>query len=153
MKSVRTQKLLILGPLLALLPLSLNAAEPEDLIKYRRNVMKAIGGHTSAAGAIVEGKVDYKRQLAEHARAVQTLTTDIPSLFPKDSDFGETRAKDAVWSKRADFEKAARDTKTKAAAFAKAAQGGNQSAIAASFKELGESCKGCHKDFRKKDEE
>lgn len=152
MKSVKTNNLLILGVLLVLLPYGLHAAEPEDLIKYRRNVMKAIGGHTSAAGLIVEGKVDYKRQLAEHARAVQIMTRDIPALFPKDSDFGETRAKDEVWSKRADFEKAAQNTKTKAAAFAKATQGSNPSAIAASFKELGQSCKACHDDFRKKEE-
>jgi hypothetical protein len=52
-----------------LAPLTLDAAEPEDIIKYRKNVMKAIGGLTSAAGAIVEGKVDYKRQLPEHARS------------------------------------------------------------------------------------
>ena len=153
MKPVKTRGLLALGSMLVLLPLALHAAEPENIIKYRKNVMKAIGGHTSAAGAIVEGKVDFKRDLAEHARSLQTLTGDIPALFPKDSDFGETKAKDEVWSKRADFEKRAKDTKTKAAAFAKAVQAGNQPGIAASFKELGESCKACHKDFRKKEEE
>lgn len=152
MKSVKTNNLLILGALLALLPYGLHAAEPEDIIKYRKNVMKAIGGHTSAAGLIVEGKVEHKRQLPDHARALQILTSDVPALFPKDSDFGETRAKDEVWSKRADFEKAAQNTKTKATAFAKAVQGGNQSAIATSFKELGQSCKACHDDFRKKEE-
>lgn len=152
MKNATMRSLLATGSLLVMLaPLMLNAAEPEDIIKYRRNVMKAIGGHTSAAGAIVQGKVDYKAHLAEHARALQTLTKDIPSLFPKDSDFGDTNALDAAWSKRADFEKAAGNVKTKVEAFAKAVQGGNQQTIAASFKDMGEGCKACHKDFRKEE--
>ncbi len=154
MKQFNVHRLLALGSVLVLLiPMALQAAEPEDIIKYRKNMMKAIGGHTAAAGAIVQGKVDYKNQLAEHARALQALTGDIPGLFPKDSDFGDTNAKDGVWSNRAEFEKRAKDAKAKVAAFAKAVQGGNQKAIAASFEDMGEGCKACHKDFRKKEEE
>jgi cytochrome c556 len=138
--------------LMMLAAVTLHAAEPEDIINYRQNMMKAIGGHTGAAGAIIQGKVDYKNQLADHARALQALTIDIPALFPKDSDFGDTKAKDGVWSNRAEFEKAAKDAKAKVAAFAKAVQGGNQQAIVASYKEMGEGCKGCHKDFRKEED-
>ena len=153
MKHCKTRNLMVMGLMLAgLAPLALSAAEPEDIIKYRQNVMKAVGGHTSAAGAIVEGKVNYKSDLADHTRALQALTRDIPALFPKDSDFGETKAKDEVWSKRADFEKAAKNVKTKVETFAKAVQGGKQDAIVASFKDMGEGCKACHKDFRKKDD-
>jgi cytochrome c556 len=96
--------------------------------------------------------VDYKSDLLEHARSLQALTRNIPALFPKDSDFGETKARDEVWSKRADFEKAAKDTKTKVEVFAKAVQSSNPQTIAASFKDVGESCKACHKDFRQKDD-
>jgi cytochrome c556 len=153
MKRVKIRRLLAMGSMLIMLaPLTLHAAEPEDIIKYRQNMMKAIGGHAGAAGAIIQGKVDYKNQLADHARALQALTGDIPALFPKDSDFGETKAKDGVWSNRAEFEKIAKDAKANVAAFAKAVQDGNQQAIAASYKEMGEGCKGCHKDFRKKED-
>lgn len=152
MKHCITRKLVFTGMMLAaLVPPGLSAAEPEDIIKYRKNMMQAIGGHTSAAGAIVQGKVDYRAHLAEHVRALQVLTKDIPALFPKDSDFGDTEAMDAVWTKRADFEKAAKNAKTRVAAFAKAVQGGNPQAIAASFKDMGEACKACHKDFRKEE--
>ena len=153
MKQVITRRLLSFVPaIMILVPLALHAAEPEDIIKYRQNMMKAIAGHTGAAGAIIQGKVDYKNQLADHVRALQALTSDIPALFPKDSDFGDTKAKDGVWSNRAEFEKTAKDAKARVAAFAKAVQGGNQQAIVASYKEMGEGCKGCHKDFRKKDD-
>ena len=121
MKRIKIHRLLAMGSVLMMLAaVTLHAAEPEDIINYRQNMMKAIGGHTGAAGAIIQGKVDYKNQLADHARALQALTSDIPALFPKDSDFGDTKAKDGVWSNRAEFEKAAKDAKARVAAFTKA---------------------------------
>ena len=54
MKRVKIRRLLAMGSVLMMLvPLALHAAEPEDIIKYRQNMMKAIGGHAGAAGAII----------------------------------------------------------------------------------------------------
>jgi hypothetical protein len=36
--------------LVMLVPLALHAAEPEDIIKYRQNMMKAIGGTPARPG-------------------------------------------------------------------------------------------------------
>lgn len=120
-------------------------ADDEDVIKYRKNVMKAYGAHMAAAGAILQGKV--KGPLASHAKALELTTQDIAAdLFPAGSDFGETSAKDIVWSKRADFEKKAKDAEIKAAAFAKAVGGAD---AAAKFADLSNSCKACHKEYRK----
>jgi cytochrome c556 len=126
-------------------------SQPEDIIKYRQNVMKSIGGHTGAAAAIISGKVGYKAHLSEHAKAIAAMAKDIPGLFPKDSDFGDTNALESVWKKRADFEKAANNARAKADAFAKAAAGNDPKAAGAAFKDLGEACKACHKDFRKEE--
>lgn len=125
--------------------------QSEDIIKYRQNVMKSIGGHTSASAAIISGKVGYKAHLSEHAKAIAAMAKDIPGLFPKDSDFGDTNALESVWKKRADFEKAANNARAKAEAFAKAAAGNDPKAASAAFKDLGEACKACHKDFRKEE--
>ncbi|MHB8533994.1 MAG: c-type cytochrome [Sulfuricaulis sp.] len=153
MKQVMMRRLFAMGfALVMLAPIVSQAAEPQDIIKYRQNMMKAIGAHTAAAGAILMGKVDYKNQLNEHVRSLEALTSDIPGLFPKGSDFGDTRAKDAVWTKRADFEKHAKTLKARVAAFAKAVKSGNHATELASFKDMGEGCKACHKDFRKKEE-
>ena len=65
--------------------------------------MKANGAHAAAAGAIIQGKVGYKKDLADHAKALQAINRDVATLFPKGSDFGDTNALDGVWSKRADF--------------------------------------------------
>jgi len=150
MKKNTAVGMLILGSLALLGTAAYAESDPEDIIKYRQNVMKANGAHMAAAGAILQGKVDYKKDLAYHVKTLQTINSDIPALFPKGSDFGDTKALDGVWAKRADFEKRAKDTRAKADAFAKAA-GGDTKAALAKFKELSDSCKACHKDFRKEE--
>lgn len=127
------------------------AAEPEDIIKYRQNVMKAQAAHLAAAGAIIQGKVDYKNQLADHVKALQATTKDVPSLFPKDSDFGETKAQDDIWKNEGDFKKRADDTRAKVNALAKAVAAKNSQNYSARFKDVADSCKSCHKDYRKEE--
>lgn len=127
------------------------ASDPEDIIKYRQNVMKSNGGNLAAAGAIIQKKVDFNARLADHAKAVAAGTKNIAALFPPGSDFGaDTKALDAVWKDRAQFEKLAKDSEKKAAAFAKAVSA-KDAQTGARFKELADSCKACHKDFRKEE--
>jgi cytochrome c556 len=148
---MRTPAIVLLSSGLLLAPALALADEAEDVIKYRQAVMKAIGGHMGAAGGIVKGKISHKNALKLHADSLAALSTDIPALFPAGSDFGDTptRAKAEIWSKRDAFAKEADKAKAAATAFAKAA--GTPDA-AVRFKDLEESCKSCHKDFRKKDE-
>jgi cytochrome c556 len=125
------------------------AAEPEEIIKYRRNVMKSQGAHLAATAAIIQGKVDYKDQLSGHVKALQATCNDIVGLFPKGSDFGDTEALDAVWQKPAEFEKVAKDAKAKVGALATAVAKGDTQSYATHLKGVVDACKACHKDFRK----
>jgi len=127
------------------------AAEPEDIIKYRQDVMKSQGAHMAAAAAIIQGKVDYKGQLGDHVKALQATSKNVASLFPKDSDFGDTKASDAVWKNNTEFQKYAMDVRAKADALAKAVAANDTRNYGARLKELSDSCKGCHKDFRKEE--
>ena len=72
-------------------------------------------------------------------------------MFPKDSDFGDTKALDAVWQKNADFQKLAKIAAQKSDALAKTVATGDSKSYAARFKELSDSCKACHKDYRKEE--
>lgn len=128
------------------------ADEAENYIKYRQAMMKAIGGHMGSSSQIVRGKVNPEGDLAMHARALAALNSNLTRLFPEGSDFGETKAKEAIWEDWAKFEKAADAGKQATAAFADAVESGDEEKIAASFKDVGKSCKGCHKDFRQKDD-
>jgi cytochrome c556 len=128
------------------------ADEAENVIKYRQSVMKAIGGHMSATALIVQGKASFADDLGEHAQALATMLAKAESLFPEGSDFGETRAKDSVWSKPAEFKKVAKDSADAAAEFLKVVKAGNKAEFPKMLGALGDSCKACHKDFRLKKE-
>lgn len=150
-KSIRRCILALSAGFLGSVALAVHAAEPEDVIKYRQNVMKLQGAHLAAAGAIIQGKVDFKNHLGDHVKALQASTKDIPALFPKDSDFGETKAQDSIWKNSADFQKRAKDTHDKVNALAKAVAAKDSANYGARFKDVADSCKACHKDYRKED--
>jgi cytochrome c556 len=128
------------------------ADEAENYIKYRQAMMKAIAGHTGASSQIVRGKIDAAGDLAMHARALAELNSDLARLFPEGSDFGETQAKEAIWEDWDKFEQASKAAAEATAGFASAVDGGDPEKIAAAFREVGKSCKGCHEDFRQKDD-
>lgn len=127
------------------------AEDPENYIKYRQQVMKAIGGHMGAASQILRGRVSPEGDLQIHAQSLAGLSANIARLFPEGSDFGETGARAEVWDKRGEFEQAATEARTATAAFAEAAAGGDMDQIKAAHREVGKSCKGCHEGFRQKD--
>lgn len=135
---------------MAVWSLQSHAADSQDIIKYRRAVMKSQGAHAEAASEIIKGKVPYDSDLSYHAAALSASTHDLVKLFPKDSDFGETRAKAEVWTKRSEFEKAANDAEKAGGAFLAAVNSGDKAAIRKAFGDLGEACKGCHKHFRER---
>ena len=141
--------------LMAFLPLATvggAAPAPEDLVKYRQNVMKAQGGHAGAAALILRGKVDYMPQLIDHARALAASTATVKDIFPEGSDVGDTAAKPEIWQQPEEFSKASVDAEKAAAAFLQSVESGNKEEMAARFKDLGQACKGCHDKFRKKEE-
>lgn len=133
-------------------PFQADAADSLDIIKYRQAIMKSQGAHATAAAEIIKGKVPYDSDLSYHAAALKSSTDNLVKLFPADSDFGETRAKVEIWSKRSEFEKAANDAEKAGGAFLAAVKSGDKTAIRNAFGDLAETCKGCHKHFREKKE-
>lgn len=128
------------------------AAEPENYIKYRQAMMKAIGGHMGASTQILRGRVPEQQDLVMHARALADLSKDLTRVFPEGSDFGETQAKIEIWDNWDDFKAAANQARDATAAFAEAAATGDMAKAAQAQRKVGESCKGCHEDFRRKDD-
>ena len=133
----------------------------DGMIKYRQNVMKSLGGHVGAVNRLVRGQVPLMDQLEMHATAARDISRTITTLFPADSippdaEFaGGTVATDALASiaeRPEEFEKAAQETIDATEELVKVVQAGNKQELSPAFKRVGESCKGCHKDFRKKEE-
>ncbi len=140
-------------PVLGLGAQALAVDEPENVIKYRQAVMKAISGHTGAIVAVVKGEVSYVGDVAAHARAIHEMSKLLPGLFPEGTgrdNYPETRALPELWNDLAKFEASAKDLQVQSAKLAEVAEGGDLAAIGAQLKNLGKACGSCHKPFRAK---
>ncbi len=125
-------------------------AQEEGAIKHRQWIMRAIGGHMGAMSSILKGEVDFTGDLKGHAHAMAELSKIAGRVFPEGSDFGETRALEAIWEKPEEFKKALTAFQTEAAKLAKVGEKGDPKTFLAQFKSLGKACGGCHKNFREK---
>ena len=124
------------------------AASDEDAIKQRKAVMKAVGGTMGGLKAVVQGKAPMS-QAAALGNAMSQFASITGQLFPEGSDFGDTRAKEEIWAKPAEFKAAVMAFEKAAANIAKVAASGDAGAMKGAFGGLGKSCGGCHKPFRK----
>ena len=124
------------------------AASDDDAIKLRKTVMKGVGASMGGLKMIVQGKAGMENAAAL-ANSMAAYASISGGLFPKDSDFGDTRAKEDIWAKPAEFKAAVMAFEKAAENLAKVAAGGNADALKGAFGGLGKSCGGCHKPFRK----
>lgn len=151
MRNRTVTRLAVIG-LGAVLSAAVQAAEPEDLIKYRKNVMKAIGGDMGAIAAVMQGKAGDPAHLKMLATGLNANAHVVRDIFPEDSAMGDTEAKAEIWDKPQEFDAAVSKLETAAEGFLAAADGGDKAAIGAALKELGGACKNCHDNFRQKKE-
>ncbi|MEX1267065.1 MAG: cytochrome c [Woeseia sp.] len=125
----------------------------EDALEYREAAMTALRGHIGAVSKIVRGLVKDHGFLQQHADALAAGAAELEHLFPAGSDVGESQALQAIWEDPEAFAAAVDKAKQATAEFSKViAEGGDEAAIAAAFREVGGSCRGCHDDFRKSDD-
>lgn len=125
--------------------------EPLNVIKYRQNVMKSIGGHTGAIAGVVKGEVSLAGDVEAHARAINAMSQLLDHLFPKGTDnvaIKETRALPAIWEDMGKFDAGVKALQAESAKMVEVAQGGDVAAIGAQLENLGKACGGCHKPYR-----
>ena len=131
------------------------ADTPENQVKYRKSVMKAIGGHMGSIAAVVKGEVGHTGHVASHARGIKDMSLIVSDIFPANSgpdSFADTAALPAIWKDSAKFKQVTSDFQAAAAKFAAVAESGDMNAIGEGLGALGKTCGGCHKPFRKKKE-
>ena len=127
------------------------ASDPQNAIKYRQSVMKAIGAHIGAIVSVVKGEVGFTADVAAHARGIQEMSQLVPHLFPKDTDnFSEpnTYARPEIWEEQAKFDAAVKAFQAASAKLVQIAEAGDPSAYGGGLQELGKACGACHKPFR-----
>src|SRR5687767_7113019 len=139
---------LLLGALLGLVTVtfSTQAFAQADVIEKRQKAMKGNSADAKAIKAAVESK-DYAT-IETKAKDIMGTAEKIPSLFPKGSTKGKTKAKDEIWEKGDDFAKAAKNLEKAAGELAAAAKAKDDAAVTAKVKGVSEACGSCHKAFR-----
>ncbi len=120
------------------------ALADEGAADYRHHTMVAIGGHLSAAVEILQGNVAHQAHMAAHANAIAEMAAISDTLFPEGSIGGNAKA--AIWERPEDFAERMLAFQEAAPAFRDAVAGGGD--IGSAFQALGQSCKGCHDDFK-----
>ena len=143
------RSILLLGVLLMSSQLAFADAAAD--IAYRQGVMKSVGGHMASIGAILRGQVHFE-DLASHSNAMAELSKIVPKVFPAGSGDGKTEALPAIWGKPDAFKSALDKFVEAAGTMATAGSGGDPAQIGAAVRDLGQSCKGCHDDFREEHE-
>jgi|ERR1043166_6079875 cytochrome c556 len=117
-----------------------------DVIEKRQKAMKGNSEDVKAIKAAVEAK-DYATVEAK-AKDIMGTAEKIPSLFPKGSTAGKTKAKPEIWEKPDDFSKGAKNLAKASGDLAAAAKTGNADDVNVKLKALGDACGSCHKAFR-----
>ena len=145
----KTLSILYLSALFCVLPQAATAVDVKGTIQYRQNYMNAIGGHTGAIRRLKDGRFNAPGHLQMHTDALAKLTRDIALLFPQGTSAGKTDAKPEIWENWSDFEARANESQQAAQALLDAVQSGDGGAIDTRFGELTQTCKACHKPFRK----
>jgi len=130
----------------AALALSTQAFAQSDVIEKRQKLMKAQSADAKAIKAAVESK-DYAT-VETKAKDLMGTSEQIPSLFPKGSTTGKTKAKAEIWEKNEAFVKQAKSLNKAASDLAAAAKAHNDGEMNVKLKAVGEVCTSCHKQFR-----
>jgi cytochrome c556 len=125
--------------------------KPEVLVKQRQAAMTLIGKYWGPINAMAQGKAPYDAAVAARNAGYLDALAEMPwdGFHASTKDTSEkTRALPAIYENEGKFKEAAdklRSSTDKLVAGAK-----DEGAFKAAAKEVGQSCGGCHKEFRAK---
>lgn len=119
-----------------------------DVIAERRAGLKRMGGHMEAFKPVAEAGGDV-RALAPRVDDMIAWFRTMPAHFPAGSGTGDTKARPAIWTDWAEFERANTRVLGQLEVLKAAATAGDAAAFAAAYKATGpEYCGSCHRPFR-----
>ncbi|MDY0037952.1 MAG: cytochrome c [Zoogloea oleivorans] len=152
----------LVKPLLAVLlftaasaSMAQQAPKPEQVIKWRQSVYQVLAWNNGRIKNNVEGSYN-KDEVIRAANAIAAIANSgLGALYPAGTETGkgwrETTVKPELFTETAKAGEAAKKFITESNELAKLAATGDAAAVKVQFGKLGQTCKGCHDDFRKKD--
>lgn len=127
---------------------SLSAQDAPPLASYRADLMNGLQAHTGALRALVGGDVAEPAHVVLHARAVADVAEMLQGVWAEGTGGEGTRALPAVWEDWADFQSKLEGMRAAAVRLRTQAEGGDAEAVGAALQEVGQTCRGCHTDYR-----
>jgi len=128
-------------------PAIAQTADPAQIIRDRRDGLKATGAHLEAIAAIGQARGDT-RPAVERVDAIIAFFANFPDRFPANTQAGDTRALPAVFTDRAGFTTAWNNLSGPLANLRTAAASGDNAAYSAALQQVGPTCGACHRAYR-----
>ena len=140
----------LLAAVLATVAFSAVAADGKDPLEARKAVFKEYKKvFGQGMGAVMKGEKPYnKDEFAALAVQMVDLSKQPWQYFPAGSDKGKTESRPEVWTKPAEFKKAADEHQALIVKLAEAAKGGDLAQIRPAFGAAQKTCKACHEVFK-----
>lgn len=132
------------------LPAAAQFQKPEDAVKYRQSSMFVMANHFGRIGAMVQGRVPFDAAAALANAEVVSSMSRLPfaGFVEGTASTEKGKAKANIWTDRAKFDAGAQKMQEEVAKLLAAAKTNNLDNIKAAFGGVGQSCKGCHDDYR-----
>ena len=136
------------------------SADVEDIIEARQSFMRVYAFNLGIVGAMAKGKTEYNQELASSAaqNLVALSKMENSAMWPEGSSKAaeglsdKTDALEEMWTTWPEVKNRHEEAAKAIEAFAMLAAKDLES-LRGGMKDLGAGCKGCHKDFRAKDED
>jgi len=112
--------------------------------------MKTISMHYKSLKLLSAGRITQPEQWLPQAQGLNNMAKMVSTAFPEESDFGETDAKESIWENKSDFNKKADELVKSSEKLVSLIEQGKQKQVSELMKEVGQSCKNCHKKYREK---
>ena len=121
-----------------------------NAVAHRQAQMKRLREAAKTTVGYLEGKHDDSGQVRAAAATLQDVVARMPRLFPRGTavGVGTSRARPAIWTERAAFQRRIAGLRAAAANFARAAATGDKAQIGPQFRAVGAACKACHDPYQ-----
>lgn len=130
------------------------AADVQNLIDYRKDVMLSMAAHLSALTELLTGDLELDEEHVEvQATSLGLNAQLVSSLFPAGSDEGDTSALGGIWQRPEQFLARAEAAEREGRNLVAAAESGDREFMVQSLKRLADACRNCHRDFRFEEED
>lgn len=122
-------------------------------VAYREKIMRINGASMGAINDVLKFNLaGGTEHIVAHAETLERASGLIAGAFEEQATSEESRALPAIWQQWDEFVAAADALGQASAKLAEVAEGGDQRAIMAEVRAVGDACGGCHDTFRKPNE-